>query len=134
MTRRHWLFVDAAPAFGGHEVMLLAWLSELRAQGRITPVLLARDQSRLYQKAQEKITTAAPLSPVVTSKSSGARSLLHAVSDAWKVFKAIRRYQPQLCVVAEGSLLSQAVFTLLLRLFGQRTLVYVPLVESATST
>jgi glycosyltransferase involved in cell wall biosynthesis len=98
-------------------------------------VLLARDQSRLYQQAQERIATVAPLSSAESAASAfaGVRSLLRSMHDAWRVFKAIRHYKPQLCVVAEGSLLSQAGFTLLLRLFGQRTWVYVPLVESATS-
>jgi len=134
MNRPHWLFVDAAHAFGGHEVMLLSWLSELQDQGRITPVLLARDASRLHRQARERVET---LSLTSSHDANGRRvgslrSLWRGMKDAWRILQAIRRYQPRLCVVAEGSLLSQAGYTLLLRLFGQHTLVYVPLVEPAT--
>lgn len=134
MNGERWLFVNTAATFGGHEVMLLRWLDELRAQGRVTPVLLARAGTPLQEQAQTRVTTLTLNAPVhhVPRRSLFTR-LLHALRDALQVIGAIRSCRPTICVLAEGALLSQAGFTVLLRLLSRQVVVYVPLVEPATN-
>lgn len=133
MSDERWLFVDAAAAFGGHEVMLLRWLEELSAQGRVTPVLLARAGTQLYEQAQAKVSTLVLPALVQMPRRSSITKLLHALRDAMQVISAIRSCRPTLCVLSEGALLSQALFTVLLRLVSRHVVVYVPLVEPATN-
>lgn len=126
MSAPCWLFVDSAAAFGGHEVMLLRWLEELQQQGRIRPILLARADTRLH--AQTPVQLAAP-----TLAAVGTGKLRRTLYDAVRLIAVLLKHKPQLCVVAEGSLLSQVGFTLALRMLNQRTVVYVPLVEPAAN-
>ncbi|MGC3981974.1 MAG: glycosyltransferase family 4 protein [Steroidobacteraceae bacterium] len=133
LSKPRWLFVDAAPDFGGHEVMLLRWLQELNQQQRITPVLLARLGTRLYQQAaaqsgQHLYVAELPAIRAVTSWRR-VRTSLDKLGDVLALMKALLRVRPTLAVVAEGCLLSQAWVTVLLRLLGIKTVVYVPLVE-----
>lgn len=125
MTRSQdatWLFVDAVPDFGGHEVMLLRWLQALREPGTpLAPVLLARAGGRLLAQAPEGLACA-PLA---------------AQAPRWRELLALRRrvraLRPACVVVASGALGAHVPHVLLLRLMGQRVLLYVPLLGSFAS-
>lgn len=116
-----WLFVDGADAFGGHEVMLLRWLEELAAQRTIEPVLLTRGGTRLCRDA-------AGHAVVRELPASGGM-----LGDAVAFFRAVARDRPEVCVIAEGCLLSQPLFLVLARLVGLRVLLYVPMLQTSTS-
>jgi glycosyltransferase involved in cell wall biosynthesis len=120
---QRWLFVDGADAFGGHEVMLVRWLEELAAQRAIEPVLLARAGTRLCREA-------APYALVRELKTSGS---LRTLSDTVTFIRAALRERPDVCVIAEGCLLSQPWFLVLARLIGLRVLLYVPMLQASTS-
>jgi glycosyltransferase involved in cell wall biosynthesis len=129
-AREHrWLFVDGASAFGGHEVMLLRWLEELAAQGIVSPTLVARAGSQLAREGQRYATV------LELPKRGGGRlqSLVASCRDALGMLRAALAVKPELCIVAEGSLLTQPMFAPLGRLLGLRVIVYVPLVQSSTS-
>jgi glycosyltransferase involved in cell wall biosynthesis len=127
-----WLFVDSIHVFGGHEVMLLRWMEELAGQGRVEPHLLARRGCRLSERGRAW-SVAEGFAPAESSppawKKPWAR-LANPCRDAAVFIRAARRLKPSLCVVAEGCLLSQALFVGLARLLGLRVAVYVPLVDS----
>lgn len=125
-----WLFVDGAAGFGGHEVMLLRWLSELHAQGHNKSVLLARAGSRLRA---ESVWCATPedLPAASAAQPSLFSHLLQALRDTRVFLRTVRTLRPSLCIVAEGCLMSQPVYVLLARLAGIKTIVYVPLADSA---
>lgn len=126
-----WLFVDAAASFGGHEVMLLRWLDELRRQRQVIPVLMARSHTPLYKQAIGRVTTISlpesSLTDDIVSK------VFRSFRDAYRLAKLIIQLKPELAVIAEGCLLSHAGFTLLLRLLQLPTVVYVPMVEPSTN-
>lgn len=124
-----WLFVDGAESFGGHEVMLLRWLGELRDQGR-QPVVLARAGGRLRQETE---WCAAPedLPPASKRLPKSFGRVLNAVRDAAAFMRVVRKLRPGLCIVAEGCLMAQPVYVAMARWAGVKTVVYVPLVDSA---
>lgn len=136
----HWLFVDGAHAFGGHEVMLLRWLDELRLQHRVVPIVLARAGSRL----RHEVSWCAASEDLPVHRTQAPRWLPHALGKLWlkarnayrdamSVRRVLRRLRPALCIVAEGCLLSQPVFAVVARLMKVRTIVYIPLVETAAT-
>jgi len=135
MHKPHWLFIDTAYDFGGHEVMLLRWLREVHQQAYIKPVLIARADTRLYGSAPKGVL-AIPLSGIGAQRNQ--RSLLPSVMariasriiDACRLARYVLRLQPELAVVAEGSVLSQAWVTLVLRILSIKTVIYVPLTQS----
>lgn len=119
-SRSRWLFVDGAMSFGGHEVMLVRWLEELAAQRAVDAFLLARS-AQLRQQA-------AAYAAVVALPEANSR-----LRDAATFIRRVLDLKPDLIVVAEGCLLAQARFVALGRLLGIKVLVYVPLVQTATS-
>jgi glycosyltransferase involved in cell wall biosynthesis len=129
-VRERWLFVDGAPNMGGHEVMLLRWIEELRMQGRVQPVLLCRSGSRLAAQSHG-FSASTELAPVRTgSRPPGWFALgWHALGDAWRFMRAVLETRPALCIVAEGCLLAQPVFAFIARVMGRRVAVYVPMLE-----
>ena len=127
MTRT-WLFVDAATAFGGHEVMLLRWIEELQKDGSgVRPRLLARSGGRLHQLASDA-SRAAPL------PEQGGAGALGRLMQRWQEALALRRAmkheRPECVVFASGALGAQVPWVLLARLWGARVLVYVPLLDT----
>jgi glycosyltransferase involved in cell wall biosynthesis len=129
-----WLFVDGATHFGGHEVMLLRLIEELKAQGRVRPRLLARTATVLRAKAGDMATDAPlPAQPPSYRVSFRPKALLLHLRDARSLVRTLRRERPTLCIVAEGCLLSQPLFALVARLAGAKVVIYVPLVDSASS-
>lgn len=143
MRKPHWLFIDTAQAFGGHEVMLLRWITELRKQGHVTPVLIARAKTRLYemtpkgvlamplreptQQAEEEATHAQgwhlPLPRFIARIVNGCVNMI-------RLTRYVMHLWPELAIVAEGTVLAEAWVTVLLRLVGIKTVVYVPLTQS----
>ena len=126
-----WLFVDGAADFGGHEIMLVRLVQELSSQGRVMPVVLAREGSKLQQQLS---AFAAPQD--LSRIDAGPRRSLPGVlwrhlRDARELISVIRRVRPALCIVAEGCLLAQPVFTLVARLMRVPVVVYVPLVDES---
>jgi hypothetical protein len=119
MTAERWLFVDPADAFGGHEVMLTRFVEELASQGRIRPRVLARAGTRLRERVAAHATAEA-----FPARAAAPRSLFGRVRaalwDARAICSALRAERPALCVVAEGSILSQPVPALVCRLAGAR--------------
>lgn len=125
-TRPVWLFIDLACAFGGHEVMLLRWMSELQRQGDVEPVLVCNAGSRLAElgAAQGRtIELPAPAGHRI-GRIAGFANLLQRL---WRLKRQLR---PQLAVVAEGCLLAQRHGLYAARAVGLPTLLYVPLVSS----
>ncbi|WP_326533354.1 glycosyltransferase family 4 protein [Pseudorhodoferax sp.] len=117
-----WLFLDAVPEFGGHEVMLLRWLQELDAQhGPVAARLLARADGRLFAQAPPGLRCAP----------------LPAAGGLWRQLRAlharVRAERPECVVVASGALGAHVPQVLLLRLMGQRVLLYVPLLGTFAS-
>lgn len=132
MRAKRWLFVDSIPVFGGHEVMLLRWMEELAGQGRVEPHLLARRDCRLHERGRAWVVEDgfAPAEPPPSIAGKLWARLANPFRDAAAFIRAARRLRPSLCVVAEGCLLSQALFVALGRVLGLRVVVYVPLVDS----
>lgn len=129
-----WLFVDGATEFGGHEVMLLRLAEELRALGRVAPIILARAGTRLRTEAASFCTVGDLPDAAIVMRGSrrGASMLLAELRDVLCFVRAAWRLKPSLCVVAEGCLLAQPLFTLTARLIGRRVVVYVPLLEPSS--
>lgn len=132
----HWLFVDGATTFGGHEVMLLRWLEELRAQRRMEPIVLARAESHL----RNEVAWCAASEDLPRTDESYPRWMPRPLQSLWRAYRdaatfrrVLRRARPALCIVAEGCLLAQPVFAVVARLMNVRTIVYVPLVEPAAN-
>jgi glycosyltransferase involved in cell wall biosynthesis len=129
LAEERWLFVDGAQAFGGHEVMLLRWLEELSLQRSIKAFLLARAGSQLQRDAAQFTTVA-----VLPAHGSGAVArLLGQLRDTVGFIRTAMATKPQLCIVAEGCLLSQPVFAFIARLIGLRVIEYVPLTQTSKS-
>jgi glycosyltransferase involved in cell wall biosynthesis len=124
-----WLFVSGASTFGGHEIMLLRWVEELRRQGQVVPRVLARADSRLHQKAGAFATS---ISLPARGLPGRGALLLGVFGDIKALLRVLAIEKPSLCIVAEGYLLSQPLFALACRLAGVRVFIYVPLVERAT--
>ncbi|MFM9916816.1 MAG: glycosyltransferase family 4 protein [Rhizobacter sp.] len=129
-SRSTWLFVDAIPHFGGHEVMLLRWLEELLNDPHVLPRLLARDGGRLFESAPARTR----VTPFQAERNSGS---LRALRNLWHAWRALRRTlqdeQPECVVFASGALGYQMVLVALARLHGARVLVYVPLLDTFAS-
>jgi len=128
--RERWLFVDGAAAMGGHEVMMLRWIEELRLQGRVQPILLCRSGTRLAARSRE-FSASIELAPLRKADHSAGWLALgwQALRDAWRFIRTVMVERPSLCIVAEGCLLAQPVYAFVARVMGQRVAVYVPLLE-----
>jgi len=148
MRKPHWMFIDSARSFGGHEVMLLRWLQEVRTQARVIPVLIARADTRLYEQAPQGVL-AMPLSGRRLSRHDLSREnprstaryiprfakdiVIRMVSgciDIYRLARYVLRLQPELVIIAEGTVLAEAWVTFLLRVLGVKTVIYVPLTQS----
>jgi len=130
-----WLFVDEAPEFGGHEVMLLNLLRELSARRRVRCSLLARRGSRLLEEAGEfaVVDAFAPARPARGVAARAYARISGSLRDALAFARVLVTLKPALCVVAEGFVGRQPLYALLARLLGVTVAVYTPLVESAAS-
>lgn len=120
-----WLFVDDAAAFGGHEQMLLRWMQELQAQGRVRVRLLARAGSRLVAQSQAGWHVAHPFAPA----EGGRGRLRRSWADAAVLRRVLRAERPALAMFASGCASSQAALVAQARLAGVPAWVYVPLVD-----
>ncbi|HSS39104.1 MAG TPA: glycosyltransferase family 4 protein [Polyangia bacterium] len=127
MTATRWLFVDGARSFGGHEIMLLRLMDELARQGLVRPRLLARAGTELRARAGGHATAGAL--PGGAPPAGPAARLRAAVADARVIWRTLRAERASFCVVAEGSVLSQPVPSLVCRLAGARLAVYLPLTQ-----
>ncbi|HVF16269.1 MAG TPA: glycosyltransferase [Steroidobacteraceae bacterium] len=127
--RARWLFIDGANAFGGHEVMLVRWLEELNRQRTVEPFLLAPEGSRLFQEGSKYAVTHA----LPRQEQGAVASKWGVLKDSAALMRAIRAVEPDLCVVAEGCLMSQPAIAHVARLLGLRVVVYVPLVQTSVS-
>jgi glycosyltransferase involved in cell wall biosynthesis len=125
-----WLFVDAARTFGGHEVMLLRWLEELASQRSVTTFLLARESSPLHREATQHTTV---LSLAEQRRPSKLGRIMNEISDAIGFARQALAVKPDVCILAEGCLLTQPLFAFVARLLGLKVLEYVPLVQTSTS-
>lgn len=127
MTRRTFLFVDAIPHFGGHEVMLLRWIEELLHDPELRPRVLAREGGRLYRQAPESTRAA----PFPSERTAGRwRRMGNVWREVITLRRALRDEQPQWVVFASGALGYQMLMVVLARLWGARVLVYVPLLDT----
>lgn len=132
MTKACWIFIDAASTFGGHEVMLLRWLTELRKQEQITPVLIARLHTQLYDSVPEGIRACSLSLDAKVKTGLLPQPLLKIIArlkDIRCLTAHVLRLKPEIAIVAEGCLLSQAWVTFLLRLLAIKTVIYVPLTQ-----
>jgi glycosyltransferase involved in cell wall biosynthesis len=133
MSRAPWLFVSGAEMFGGHEIMMLRLMEELRSQERIEPKLLARRRSPLLARADgfaTQVRLAAPVSG--RNPLRLLRKSLQTMSDAIAFVRVTFASRPELCIVAEGCILAQPLFTMMARLVGIRVVIYTPLVDPST--
>jgi len=107
--------------------MLLRWLGELRHQGRITPVLIAPADTRLYEQSPQGM-----LSMPLSAKQGGGwfARIANTCVNGYRLARYVSRLKPELAIVAEGTVLASAWVTLLLRLLGIKTTIYVPLTQS----
>lgn len=126
-----WLFVDAIPYFGGHEVMLLRWLEEMeRNPTLVTPRLLAREGGKL-------LDSASPAVRCMPFAKLSADTRWRRVQDMWREWRlladTVRRLRPECVMVASGALGYQISHVLLLRLLGARVMLYVPLLGTFES-
>ncbi|KQP21186.1 glycosyltransferase [Pseudorhodoferax sp. Leaf265] len=125
MTQRGtWLFVDASPFFGGHEVMLLRWIEELAQTDDVQPKLLARAGSRLLSQAPES-TRSQPF-----PHAAGGVGLIGELR--W-LRRRVAALQPECVVVASGAMGAHIPHVLLLRALGVRVLLYVPMLGTFAS-
>ena len=127
---KRWLFIDRAHAFGGHEVMMLRWVDELRKNTEIRPRLVISEGSRLARTLPADVRSA--VLPQQEAKGLFGK-LLQNLRELRIVLKAIRREQPQLCIFVSGSLADQLFLTMMVALLGYRTMVYVPLLNTFES-
>jgi glycosyltransferase involved in cell wall biosynthesis len=129
-ARPVWLFVDLAPSFGGHEVMLLRWIEELSNRA-VRPILICRRNSRLSESAQAYCQT-----EEVAPPEQGAHKLAVLAFILRLLFKMLMlklRLAPEMAVVAEGGIMAQRHGLFVARLLGLFTVLYVPLVSSFSS-
>ena len=124
-----WLLVDGATAFGGHEVMLMRFVEELARQGRVVPQVLAREGTRLRTRSAQ-FATAMSLTHI---GAHGRPGIVDALRDVYVFMRTVAKVRPSLCVVAEGCLLAQPLFTAIARVMGVRVVVYTPLVDSGAT-
>ena len=120
-----WLFIDGAAAFGGHEVMLTQWIDELAARG-VRPRCWPGREPCCARRPPCHGRGAAGRPTV-----GGARGLGcgRRWRDARLIWRTIRDEAAALCVVAEGSPLSQTGPALVCRLAGVRVAIYLPLTQ-----
>ena len=127
ISRSTWLFVDAIPHFGGHEVMLLRWLEELSCDPNVSPRLLARAGGRLLSQSPACTRVA----PIPVECTSGPWRPVRNLWRAWRALRqALRTEHPECVVFASGALGYQMLLVALARLHGARVLVYVPLLDT----
>lgn len=131
--RPRWLFVDLAPSFGGHEVMILRWIDELAETGAVIPVLLCLRGTRLAALAREHCETieidagAEPAGAMLRRKWVALGTVARIV---WAMAAVVRRWRPAVVVVGEGCLMAQRHGLWAAVLLRQYVVLYVPLVAS----
>jgi glycosyltransferase involved in cell wall biosynthesis len=123
---RTWLLLDIAPNFGGHEVMLLRWIEELRRSDSVVPVLVCLQGSRLAEQASG-ICEVMLIQPQQHGRSGKLKFFLRLTA---LLIRSRFKLQPELAVVAEGSLFAQRFGLYAARFTGFFTVMYVPLVSS----
>jgi len=121
-----WIFIDLAPEFGGHEVMLLRWIESLQRQGSIEPLLVCAAGSRLATLGAAQVHT------VEVELAQGGRvDRLVKFARFLRQLHALKRaHRPARAVVAEGCLMAQRHGLFAARALGLRPVLYVPLVSS----
>ena len=124
-----WLFIDGATDYGGHEVMLSRWVGELARQGRVRPRVLARVATVLRERSGVHAAATALPHRAPAGRRGWLARLRGALQDARAIRRTVREEAPTLCVVAEGSVMSQPVPALVCRLLGVRVAVYLPLTQ-----
>lgn len=125
-----WLFVDAIPHFGGHEVMLLRWLEALVDEPGVTPRLLARAGGRLFELAPPSTRTAPFPVEIRTGRWRGWRNLRQELRA---LDQTLRHERPELVVCASGALGYQIPLVMLARWRGARVLLYSPMLGTFQS-
>ena len=133
--RARWLFVDLAPSFGGHEVMILRWIDELVQTGVAIPVLLCLRGTRLATLARERCKTVeidAGGEPSGAALLRKGQALAAVARVVWAMATAVRRWRPAVVVVGEGCLMAQRHGLWAAVLLRQYVVLYVPLVASFT--
>lgn len=125
---RRWLFVDAIPQFGGHEVMLLRWVEQLLVGNDAEPLLLAREGSRLQQLAPKQALASSSFPPEV--ETGRLRGLRNMWQECKTLLQSLATEKPECVVFASGSLGYQMLMVTLARVMGARVLVYVPLLDT----
>lgn len=125
-----WLFVDAIPHFGGHEVMLLRWLEVLTQGASVQPRLLARAGGRLLALAP----AASRVEPFAPAVSQGRlRGLVNLWRECRTLLRTLRAERPEVVVCVTGALGYQVPFVLLARWCGVPVWVYVPMLGTFES-
>lgn len=121
-----WLFIDLAPEFGGHEVMLLRWIESLQRQGDVEPLLVCAKGSRLATLGAAQVHT------VEVELAHGGRvNRIMKFAQFMRQLHALKRaHRPARAVVAEGCLMAQRHGLFAARALGLRPVLYVPLVSS----
>jgi glycosyltransferase involved in cell wall biosynthesis len=120
-----WLFIDGASSFGGHEIMLLRWIDELLRTGEVFPRVVAREKSRLSEVTPPTVWAGA-----LPAKVPGGGLIGRVRPDIEALRVLVAREKPDVCIFASGSLGDQLLLTTLLRLSGERVMVYVPLLDT----
>lgn len=125
-----WLFVDAIPHFGGHEVMLLRWLEELLRLPGVAPRLLARQGSRLFELAPAATLT----QPIPPQLGEGPWLALRNLRQELRALdRSLQEHAPELVVCVSGALGYQIPLVMLARRRGVRVLVYCPMLGTFVS-
>jgi len=121
-----WLFIDLAPEFGGHEVMLLRWIESLQRQREVEPLLVCAAGSRLAALGAAQVRT------VEVEVAHGGRvdRLVKFAQLLRQLYALKRAHRPVRAVVAEGCLMAQRHGLFAARALGMRPVLYVPLVSS----
>ena len=130
-TIQTWIFVDLATDFGGHEVMLLRWISELRKDPTVKPVLVCLQNTRLAREANDYCQ-------LVQVRGTGERQGLFAklgfLARLCLLFIQTKRtMRPELAIIAEGCLFAQRYGLYAARLTRLYCVLYTPLVARFSS-
>ena len=127
----NWILIDIAEDFGGHEVMLLRWIQEMKDKGRTNPVLVCLKGTRLALQAAPFCEVIAVAGPDGRAGKMGQLSFFIRLTSA--LFLARWRRKPELAVVAEGCLFAQRHGLYAARLALLYTVMYVPILSSFAS-
>lgn len=126
MAGQYWLFIDLAPEFGGHEMMVIRWIEELHQLGSVRAVVVCHRNSRLSRLLSSICTV------IEVDADGHASGKVDALKQLWEVATAVRRvkrrFRPTLAVAAEGSIMAQRYGVFAAKLARLYTVLYVPMV------